>query len=117
MKRGSILALGMIVAWAGPALAEPNTVHTLQSLSRFAGEPPADVDRRGLSFPVIEYSDADGVVRQRKGIIAGQEVAPGTVVGLGFFETAPKARGYVGDIPSTAPKRTRRAAVGVSWKF
>jgi hypothetical protein len=53
-----------------------------------------------------------------RGIIAGKQVAPGTVLGLGLYETAPKSRGYVGDIPpNMAPKRSRRAAVGLSWKF
>ena len=120
MTRASVLAFATIV-WAAPALAEPpgqTDIRSLPTLSRFRGEPPARVDRRGLSFPVIEYSGPDGVLRTQRGIIAGKQVAPGTVVGVGLWETAPKAHGYVGDTPqNVAPRRSRRAAVGLSWRF
>ena len=121
MARAGVLAFATLIVCAAPALAEPpgqGSVQSLPTLSRFAGEPPAQVDRRGISFPVIDYSGPDGVLRTQRGIIAGKQVAPGTVVGLGIWETAPKARGYVGDVPTNvAPKRTRRAAVGLSWRF
>jgi hypothetical protein len=121
MTRAGVLAFATSIVCASPALAEPpgqNSIQSLPTLSRFAGEPPAHVDRRGVSFPVIEYSGPDGVLRTQRGIIAGKQVAPGTVIGLGIWETAPKARSHVGDVPSNvAPKRTRRAAVGLSWRF
>lgn len=121
MMRASILTFATTIVWAAPVLAEPagqTSIQSLPTLSRFAGEPPAQVDRRGVSFPVVEYSGPDGILRTRRGIIAGKQVAPGTVLGLGIWETAPKTRGYVGDVPQNmAPKRTRRAAIGVSWKF
>jgi hypothetical protein len=121
MTRAGVLAMATSIVCAGPALAEPpghGPVRTLPTLSRFAGEPPPRVDRRGLSFPVIDYSGPGGVLRTQRGIIAGKRVAAGTVVGLGIWETAPKARGYVGDVPANVtPKRTRRAAVGLSWRF
>jgi hypothetical protein len=121
MLRAGVLALATSIVCAAPALAEPPAQRSVQSLptfSRFAGEPPAQVDRRGVSFPIIDYSGPDGALRTQRGIIAGKQVAPGTVVGLGIWETAPKARNYVGDVPANvAPKRTRRAAVGLSWRF
>jgi hypothetical protein len=93
--------------------------NAISSASRIIGEPPAQIERRGFSFPVIEYRGPDGVWQQRRGIIAGKRVAPGTVLGLGIFQTAPKMRGYVGDVPhNIAPRgKTRRAAVGLSMKF
>jgi len=121
MTRAVVLAFATSIICAAPALAEPpvqNSIQSLPTLSRFAGEPPMHVDRRGVSFPVIDYSGPDGLLRTQRGIIAGKQVAPGTVVGLGFWETAPKARGYVGDVPANAAqRRTRRAAVGLSWRF
>ena len=118
MARVSVLAFATTIVCAAPALAEPAGQTSFQSLpTRFAGEPPPEVNRRGVSFPIVQYQETDGTLRMRRGIIAGKEVAPGTVLGLGIWETAPKARGYIGDIPQNMPRRTRRAAVGLSWKF
>jgi hypothetical protein len=121
MTSASVLAFATTIVWAAPVLSEPpgQNIQSLPTLSRFAGEPPAQVDRRGIMFPVIEYQGTDGILRVRRGIIAGQQIAPGTVLGLGIFETAHKARGYVGDVPPnmSPPKRSRRAAVGLSWRF
>ena len=116
MARANVLAVTTAIVCAAPALAEP-AAQPLPTLSHLTGEPPAEVDRRGVSFPIVQYQDTDGTIRVRRGIIASKQVAPGAVVGLGLWETAPKARGYVGDIPRNMPRRSRRAAVGLSWKF
>ena len=53
-----------------------------------------------------------------RGIIAGRQIAPGTVLGIGIFQTTPKLHGYVGDVPQNmAPRRSKRAAMGLSVKF
>ena len=120
MGRASVLAFATTIVCAGPALAETAgqaSVQSLPGVSRLAGEPPTEVSRRGFSFPIVQYQEADGTIRVRHGIIAGKLVAPGTMLGLGLWETAPKARGYVGDVPQNMPRRSRRAAVGLSWKF
>ena len=121
MTRASVLAFATTIVWAAPALAEPSEqtgIQSLPALLRFSGAPPTRVERSGISFPVIEYSGPDGVLRTQRGIIAGKQIAPGTVVGVGLWETGPKARGYVGDSPQNmAPRRSRRAAVGLSWRF
>lgn len=116
------LAFAATVAVSASAAAEPpdrGQSSALQSLSRFSGAPPMQIERRGFSFPVVDYADPSGQLQQRRGIIAGKTVAPNTVLGFGIFETAPKARGYVGDIPPSMapPKRNRRAAVGLSMRF
>lgn len=120
MARLRILTLAATVAVSVPASAEPPkrpSVDALQSLSRF-GEPQMRVERRGFSFPVTEYVQPDGSIQQRRGIIAGKEIAPGTTLGLGIFQTSPKMRGYVGDVPQNmAPRRNKRAAIGLSMKF
>lgn len=121
MARLRVLAFAAAIVSTIPAAAEPpsqSSPNAISSVSRI-GEPPAQIERRGFSFPVVEYRGPDGVWQQRRGIIAGKQVAPGTVLGLGIFQTAPKMRGYVGDMPhNVAPRgKTRRAAVGVSMKF
>mgnify|MGYP000309459605 CR=1 FL=1 len=122
MARLRVLAFAATVVSTVPAAAQPpsqSSPSALSSVSRIVGEPPAQIERRGFSFPAIEYRGPDGVWQQRRGIIAGKQVAPGTVLGLGIFQTAPKMRGYVGDMPhNVAPRgKTRRAAVGLSMKF
>ena len=122
MARLRVLAFAAAVISTAPAAAEPSSQsspNAISSVSRIVGEPPAQIERRGFSFPVVEYRGPDGVWQQRRGIIAGKQVAPGTVLGLGIFQTAPKMRGYVGDVPhNVAPRgKTRRAAVGLSLKF
>lgn len=122
MTRASALAFATTIAWAAPAFADPldqTSAQPLRTLSRLALEPPPQIDRRGVSLPVVQYQSADGALHLRRGIIAGKEVAPGTVLGIGVFETSPKGRGYVGDVPPNVvpTKRSRRAAVGLSWRF
>jgi hypothetical protein len=121
MTRLSVLAFAAIAVVTMPASAEPGGVdpsNSLSSISRIIGEPPTPIERRGFSFPVVEYRGPDGVVQQRRGVIAGTKVAPGTVLGVGIYETAPKMRGYVGDMmPQVTPRKSRRAAVGLKMKF
>ena len=121
MTRMSVLAFAATVVFAAPAAADPgipDSTNSLSAISRIIGEPPTPVHRRGFSFPVVEYRSPDGVVQKRRGVIAGTKVAPGTVLGVGLYETAPKVRSYIGDIPqNTASRKSRRAAVGLQMKF
>ena len=121
MARLKILAVVATVACSTPVSAEPpgtSTTTSLTSLSRIGGNVPTQVERRGFSFPVVDYAEPNGVWQQRRGIIAGKEIARGTVLGLGIFQTSPKMRGYVGDMPQNmAPRRNKRAAIGLSMKF
>jgi hypothetical protein len=122
MTRLKVLAVafaGLLSAHTAEAQTTPEAGATApSSLIRFKAEEPIQVRQKGFSFPVIEYTDERGVRQQRKGIIASQRIAPGTLLGIGFYETAPKSRGLVGEPPSNiAPRRTKRAAVGLSWQF
>ena len=121
MARLKVLAVVATVACSAPVSAEPHgtsTTTSLTSLSRIGGNVPMQVERRGFSFPVLDYAEPNGVWQQRRGIIAGKEIARGTVLGLGIFQTSPKMRGYVGDMPQNmAPRRNKRAAIGLSMKF
>ena len=122
MARLRVLA----IAFAGLISAVPGQAETVSqsgalapnTIIRFQAEDPIQVRQRGFSFPVVEYTDERGVRQQRKGIIASKMVAPNTLLGIGFYETSPKSRGLVGEPPSNiAPRRTKRAAVGLSWRF
>lgn len=121
MSRLRILAFAATLLCSGVASAQSTSVdtHSLQSLSRLGGSPPIyNVERRGLSFRVLDYVDPRGIVQHRQGIVAGKRIAPGTILGVGIFRTAPKMRGYVGDIPQNiASKRSKRAAIGLTMKF
>jgi hypothetical protein len=122
MARLRVLVFAATIVSPVPATAEPASQlapNAISSFSRSVGEPPAQVERRGFSFPIVEYRGPDGAWHQRRGIIAGKKVAPDTVLGFGIFQTAPKMRGYVGDVPhNVAPRgKSRRAAVGLSMKF
>lgn len=121
MARVRVLTFAAAVACAAPASAEPagkTDINALPSLSRLGREAPMAAQRPGLAFPVVDYSEPSGTWQQRRGIIAGKQIAPGTILGFGLFQTSPKVRGYVGDIPQNmAPKRSKRAAIGLSMKF
>ena len=121
MARVRILTFAAAVVWAALASAEPartTDISALPSLSHLGRDTPTTVRRPGLAFPIANYSEPSGEWGERRGIIAGKQIAPGTVLGLGIFQTAPKMRGYVGDVPQNmAPKRTKRAAIGLSVKF
>ena len=107
--------LGFGVLGAAPALAQTAAPHPSLTVP---ADPALQLGKRGFSFPVIEYSDPTGVRQQRKGIIAGQEIAPDTMIGVGLFETAPRTRGFVPETnPGARAKRSRQAAVGLSWRF
>lgn len=120
MKRLRILTVAATVACSVPAAAEKpsSTLSALPSLSGVS-RPAAPRNRRpSMAFPLVEYASPDSSSPMPKGIIAGRLVAPGTILGLGIFQTTPKMRGYVGEVPQNmAPRRNKRAAVGLSVRF
>ena len=120
MTRLSILTFAAAVASALPAAAQKpsSTVSALPSLSGIGRTTSPQIQRPSMAFPVIDYSAPDGSPPMPRGIIAGRQIAPGTVLGIGIFQTTPKLHGYVGDVPQNmAPRRSKRAAMGLSVKF
>ena len=119
--RVKVLAFAVTMVFAAAAdaqtAAQSQTSDT-SSILRFRAEDPIQVRQRGFAFPVMEYTDERGARHQRKGIIASKIIAPGTLLGVGFYETTPKSRGLIGEPHSNiTPRRTKRAAVGLSWRF
>jgi hypothetical protein len=120
MMRLRILTFAAAVAVTLPAAAQKSssTVSALPSLSGIGRTASPRVQRPSMAFPVIDYGAPDSSSPMPRGIIAGRQIAPGTVLGLGIFQTTPKMQGYVGDVPQNmAPRRSKRAAVGLSVKF
>lgn len=122
MTRLTVLALAVALNSTASAEAEAGgaaDANALASTIRFQAEDPIQAKSRGFSFPIVEYTDPNGVRQKRKGIIASKMIAPDTLVGIGLFETTPKSQGYWGDVPhNVAPRRSRRAAaIGLNWRF
>jgi len=116
MRSLVLLALAIAPFSAHPALANGE-----QSRNRFATADPATESQfgnRNLSFRLNEIIGLDGSRQQRRGIIAGVDVAPGTTVGFGLFDSGPKAKGRGPDPRLDGlSKRSRKAAVGMSFRF
>lgn len=122
MTRSGALAIVATIVWTAPVAAQERAqvrVLPLHSLSRMTAAQVSGTHQRAYAYPIAEYQGTDPFWRSRQGIIAGKQVAPGTIVGLGIFRTTPKLRGHVGDVPPNmaVPKHKRSAAVGLSWQF
>ena len=78
--------------------------------------PRLSVERKGFSLPVADYPAPDGSLRRKSGIIAGFEVAPRALLGVGMYQMGVKKRATNGDAALPA-KRSRRMAVGLSLQF
>jgi hypothetical protein len=106
------VAASMLAAIAAPP-AEPSKLDLQPAL---ASEPPVlPLHDTGFTLPVVNYIAPDGTERRKSGIIAGFQVAPGTLVGVGLFESAKKRRSSGDGL--TLEKRSKRAAVGVTLQF
>lgn len=117
----AIAMLLVLAAAAAPAAgqqSDPAPADRFRSLIKPALEAPLPDDGRTLSFRIGEQVDPDGTRHERRGIIAGFEVSPQTSVGLGLFETLPK-RVVRSDERrlDVMPKRSRKAAVGLTFQF
>ena len=91
-----------------------------QGVNHFRLPPPETESfaRPDLSLRLNEVIGPDGSRRLKRGIIAGVDVAPATTVGIGLFDTMPKAKGSGADPRYDArAKRSRNAAVGMSLRF
>ena len=120
MKRLRILTFVAAFGCSVQATAEKpsSTISALPSLSGVGRAASPQNHRPSMNLPLVGYAYPDGGSPMPKGIIAGRQIAPGTVLGLGIFQTTPKMRGYVGDVPQNmAPRRNKRAAVGLSVRF
>jgi hypothetical protein len=115
-----ILTFAVACIWATPGAAQKvrSSIGALPSLTAPSRAGPAAVQRPNLAIPIVGYSSPDGASALPRGIIAGQQIAPVTVLGVGIFQRAPRMRGYVGGTPENmAPRKTKQAAIGLSMRF
>ena len=109
---GFAVAMTFLAAAAGPS-GEVTKLDLPSANLESPALPP--LDRSGFSLPIVNYAAPGGTLRRKRGIIAGVQVAPRTMVGIGFFETAKKRRASNDGI--TPEKRSKRAALGISFQF
>ena len=114
MRSLVLMALSMTPLAAAPALAQSRSnpfAITGRDAPLFAG-----TDK--LSFRINEVVSPDGARSKRRSIIAGVDVAPDTVIGIGLFDSMPKSRGRGPDPRLDGlSKRSRKAAVGMTLRF
>jgi hypothetical protein len=108
-----LLAMAMMVG----CVAAPAAARGGLSLS----DPNIATPKRSIPSFSIQASDdfgPDGTRRQKRGIVAGFDVAPQTTIGVGLFNMVPRVRGpgFESRIDSFS-KRSRKAAVGMSLRF
>ena len=81
-----------------------------------AGAGAAVQSNPGLRFSPSDQSESFG--RPDLSFRINEVIAPDTIVGIGLFDTMPKARGTGADPRLDArSKRSRKAAMGLSLKF
>jgi hypothetical protein len=114
MRSLVLLAITITPLGAAPALAQ----FSANSFSTSNRDTALPVGPGNFSFRINEVVGQDGARRQRRSLIAGVEVAPDTTIGIGLFDTLPKARGRGPDPRLDGlSKRSRKAAVGMTFRF
>lgn len=116
MRSLVLMAIGLAPLAAAPALAQsepaPNQFTTIGPAVQ------SQFGKSNFSFRINEIVGQDGSRQKRRSIIAGVDVAPATTVGFGVFDSGPKAKGRGPDPRLDGlSKRSRKAAVGMSFRF
>lgn len=118
---GAIATVAALLVAAAPAHGQQaDRAGKIDDRSRALIRPALDpglAPDRGLSFRIDEPLEPDGSLSLRRGIVAGMEVAPDTTVGIGLFESMPKRVSRSEESALDRPKRSRKAAVGLTFKF
>ncbi|HEX6218884.1 MAG TPA: hypothetical protein VFZ35_06380 [Sphingomicrobium sp.] len=111
-----LLAIVLAPTAAVPAFAQ--TAGDRGALATSGRDLRLPVPQRNFSVRVSDVVSPDGSRRKRTAIIAGVEVAPDTMVGVGLFDSMPKAR-LRGPDPRLdgLSKRSRKAAIGMTFRF
>lgn len=109
------------MAIALATLAAPAVAQSAPATGRVAvigSDLPRLASQRNFDLGVNDRFAPDGSRRKRTAIIAGVDVAPGAILGLGLFDSMPKARGRGPDprLDGMA-RKSRKAAVGMTFRF
>ena len=111
------LAPSLLLAVTVPASAEPLSLSPEPAAKgwRLPIEDGPHARGPGLSLPVINYVAPGGALEIKRGIVAGIDVAPNAIMGIGLFKILPKERRpFATDDPLDKPKSRKSAAVGLS---
>lgn len=115
-----VLVPCLLVSTGAAAQSWRSTGETLPDRWKIPVEAEPPISGAGVTLPVIDYTAPDGSLKLKRGIVAGMEVAPNATIGIGLFESMPKkSRGYSqSENPmERTQKRSRKAAVGLSFSF
>ena len=116
MRSLVLTAIAALPLAATPAFGQPASAGMALSMTRDAAQLPLGSSK--FSLRADDVVGDDGSRRKRRSIIAGVTVAPDTMLGFGLFDSLPKARGRGPDARLDGlAKRSRRAAVGMSFRF
>jgi hypothetical protein len=114
-------SLVLLACAATPLASAPAVAQGGSNRTQFSTVSPAaqsEFGNRNFSFRLNEIIGQDGSRQKRRSIIAGVDVGPGTTVGFGLFDSGPKAKGRGPDPRLDGlSKRSRKAAVGMSFRF
>ena len=114
MRSAAALAF-LLLATAGAAGAQPPlNPRPITTLTPEGERLP--LRKPGFTLPVTDYVAPDGSLQRRRGVVAGFDVGPQALFGVGFFERAPKRQIGAPD-PTKSERKSRRAAVGLSLSF
>ena len=107
-----LLLLASALVLANPAARPPDF-----PITSFGDERPFGASR-GIRLPVIDYTAPDHILRRMSGIIAGVPLSPNATFGLGFFNLhRSTSRLAIDPRSNAAPRRSKKASVGVTMKF
>jgi len=100
------LLLLTVVLWATPAAAQQ------QFRPSSTSEPRLEIQT--FSMPIVDYRAPDGTWKRGNGIILGRDVAPNTVVGVGYLRMKPDSSDGV---VTPFSGKSKKFAVGLTLKF
>ena len=113
-----ILILALVAA--SPAVAQSSSLSGARPSDawQIPHEAPPPLKNFRFALPASDHVEPDGSRTRQRGIVAGIEVAPQAVVGIGFFNRLSKRPAQPPD-PSldNGQRRSKKAAVGLSLRF
>jgi hypothetical protein len=112
-----LLGLGLLVL-SSAAAAEPPNGSELQLPAGAFAEPPDPLSfKRGFQIPRVDYVSPSGLPERKQGIVAGVQLSPSAVVGVGIFDRKRRTTRLPPDPQPDKPRRGKKIAVGLTLRF
>jgi hypothetical protein len=112
-----LLGLAFLVL-ASAAAAEPVNGSEFQLPAETIAEPPDPLSfKRGFQIPRVDYVGPSGSAERKHGIVAGVELSPNAVIGIGLFDRKRRTTRLLNDQQLDKPRRGKKIAVGVTLRF